>query len=749
MYIIVSSLVAGLLAAHVLWSVWPPVAGTGLAVAAGLLLLRRPRSACCLLAFVTGICITAATISSYLQSRIGPELRGATVMVEGRIGELPRHSARSVRFLLLVDHASTGMPRRILVTWFSPELPPRAGEYWRLPLRLQPPAAARNPTADGLDLERWYSAHRIQALAQVHDHGAALRLEPGRGLQAVRERVSARLQHLISDERAAGMAAALLVGDRRLLTSEQWRMLLDTGTNHLVAISGLHISLAAGGVWLLAAWGWAAASPWCNRIPSRLAGAAPALVVATGYAALAGFALPTQRALLMLVVFTAAICSRRNVDPFLVLLLAALLVLLRDPLAPLQAGFWLSFLAVGVLLAIAAGVVGGFARGWRGWTYAQVALFAGLAPITAVVFGHVPIISPIANSIAVPAVGLMIVPLLLSSLPLLVIWKAAGEFLIGWAGWMLLTLDQVLAWLDGMAPVLRQNNTAPPWLGALLFVLVLCWLRGMAGRMMLVPVLALSLTVFGWRPATPQSGEARIIVYDAGYGHATLVRTRNHSLLVDTGPRGFSSTLHRSLLGQGATPLGRLLVSRDRAGHHANGHRWPAAGSAYGHRAGRPCGDAGAWEWDAVRFVAVPLANSGNCIVLVRAADQTLVIATGVEHAAQWAALRGEVARGAVLVAAGHGHRDLLPPPWLRPATVIIPVDSGRRYGLPHQETAEELARTNARVYATGCHGAVEVHLGTDREPAAMREQSAWWDGSQPFGRNGKSYIIPSVCEQR
>ena len=741
---VVAGLLAGLLALHATWPFHAPLAAVVLLAGLLCLALRRRLAAAVCIAFVMGAAITAGGVAHYLDARWSPAVGDLEVVVEGRIAGLPTAGGRSVRFPLRVNSPGWSGPRQVRVSWFAPADMPQAGERWRLQLRLRAVSAPRNPGA--FDLERWYAAERVHAVAQVTDGSAAERLEGPAGLHALRATLSERVRGVVADERAGAMAVALLVGDRRFLGGGQWQALLDTGTNHLVAISGLHVSLAAGGAWWVCIVLWRTLSPWCHRVPARLAGAVPALAAAAGYSALAGFALPTQRALLMLTVAILALCSRRTADPPLILLLAAIAVLLRDPLAPLHAGFWLSFLAVAALVAVASGRMHRPEPGWRTWMLAQAALFLSLAPVTAAAFGHIPLISPLANAFAVPVVGLLAVPLLLISLPMRVVMDTPADFVIGWAGWILSLLDAGLAWLAAVAPVIRQPVPPPMWLGVGTLVLAILYLRG-AGRQVLLPLGFCAAVVALWQPGSPPPGQARVHVLDAGYGHATYVRTRSHVLLVDTGPASFRRGLRRAMAADGRDKPDRVVITRDRAGHHANLVDWWGSGKQFGVTTGRSCDEAGIWERDGVTFLVREL-PAGNCLVQVAAGGDVLIVATGVAGIRDWEAIRSLESAGAVVVLPGHGHRDLGPPSWFDPAVAVIPADAHRRHGLPHAELLQHLAARGIPTYLTGCHGAVQIDLGAGERPRAARERRRWWNAAEPFGRDGNSYIISDVCKE-
>ncbi len=215
------------------------------------------------------------------------------------------------------------------------------------------------------------------------------------------------LRHMNSQ----ALLPALLVGDRQYLLPEHWAVLSRTGTSHLMAISGLHVGMVWGALFLLFKRFNRTAAPWV------------AWVGALGYSLLAGFSLPTQRAFLMLTVATWAMVSRRLIRPFDGWLLAMLAVLLWDTASALSISFWLSFMAVAFLLFIGVGRLredalqkGRSLSKWSLWVKCQLAITLGLAPLVGFAFDQVSWIAPLVNLLAVPVVTLLLLPLLLLAL---------------------------------------------------------------------------------------------------------------------------------------------------------------------------------------------------------------------------------------------------------------------------------------------------------------------------------------------
>ncbi|MCH8504761.1 MAG: ComEC family competence protein, partial [Ectothiorhodospiraceae bacterium] len=544
------------------------------------------------------------------------EEQGREVRVVARVADLPTHLEQGARLTLVLEQAPEDLaPQRVQLNWHGRGEMPAAGERWELTLRLRRPSGSWNP--GGFDGERWALTQRIHARASVAGGLEPRRLSPPRGIHAWRSSLSDAMAEAIPQPGARALAVALVVGDRQYLSDRQWHSLLATGTNHLVAISGLHVSLLAGAVWLLVGASWRCLPLLVRYYPAPLAGAWPALAAAIGYAMLAGFSLPTQRAVLMFGVLALALLTRRSLHSGHCLLAAVTLMLIHDPLAPASPTFWLSSLAVAALIVAA--------LRWQhapvsGWLRAQLALLVILAPVTAYWFGQIAWAAPLANAVAVPLVGALVVPVLLAGAVSLPVWPPLAAFFWQWGGWMLLSLDAFTAWLGSLVELHRTTEALPWWLalaamaGATLLILA----SRFPGRLLVLPLLAPLLLASD--RGIPR-GQAEVVLYDVGHGHAMQIRTRDHQLWLDAGPAGRSP----GIPGQGASLS--LAYSRDRAGHRGGFDMRSLAATPL-------CDLPSDGEWDGVRFRVLALAPSasGGCGLLVTAGEDPLLALQGLER---------------------------------------------------------------------------------------------------------------------
>ncbi len=735
------ALALGLLALRFLPAL--PPAGMLLALALVALMLL-PFRTYPLAFFLFGLCWACVSAQWALDDRLRPPLDGQTRWLEGRVSGLPQQTDSGVRFELSDSRSRNArLPVRIRLYWHGGP-PVRSGERWRLAVTLKRPSGLLN--FHGVDHEAWLLAQRIGATGSVKD---GERLAPARN--AWRDAVRQRLTAVDAQGREAGLAA-LVLGDGSGLTVDDWRVLQDTGTVHLLVISGQHIGLLAGLIYALVAalarygcwprtWPWL---PWACGL---------AFTAALGYGLLAGFGVPVQRACVMVGLVLLWRLRFRHLGIWWPLLLAFNGVLILEPLASLQPGFWLSFAAVAVLGLTFGGRLGRWSA-WQAWTRPQWLIAIGLFPVLLVLGLPISLSAPLANLFAVPWISLVVLPLALLGTALLAV-PFVGAGLLWLAGGALDGLFNALALLAGQLPAwIPAEVPMGYWLVSLVGAVLLLLPKGVPFRLLGWPMLLLA--VFPPREPVPH-GQVDVLQLDVGQGLALILRTRHHTLLYDAGPRSGAVDLGArvvlpSLKRLGVDALDMMLLSHADA-DHAGGAAAVARGLSIKRVVGgeteglpalldtQPCISGEQWAWDGVSFELWqwPDAVDGNpksCVLHVQANGERLLLTGDIDRAAEQAFLASTLAVPTDwLQAPHHGSRSSSSWPFLQrlaPKSVLISRGRGNAFGHPHPQVVERYQALGAQVYDSAEQGAVRLRLGAFAPPIVARSQRRFWREALP-----------------
>jgi competence protein ComEC len=693
-----------------------------------------------------------------LSAALPAGLEGRDLQVQGVVATVPAAREWGRRFELQIESLSwEGEPRagphRVRLSWYRPPPELGVGQRWSLTVRLKRPHGFHNP--GGFDYEGWLFQRGIQATGYVRERGdnRLLGQARGYGLQRLREHLAAHIDGAAAGYAHAGIVTALAVGLRDRLTQEEWGVLRATGTAHLMAISGLHIGLVAGLAFFIGRRLWSLSATAVLRVPAPVVGAWTAILVATLYAALAGFSVPTQRALVMVVALLGAMLLRRHTSPRHTLSLALLVILILEPLSALSAGFWLSFGAVAAILLGMSGRLLTQGPWWR-WGRVHWVVAVGLFPLMAAFFGENPLLAPLANLVAVPLVGLVVVPLALGGTLLSLVWAPLGQWLLRGAAIGLGHLWPFLEVLAHTPLVHRTSWTGSPWsLGAAgLGVFLLLLPRGLPGRWL--GLIWLAPMVFAAHPRPPP-GEAWLTLLDVGQGLAAVVRTEGHVLVYDTGPR-FSerfdtgrAVIEPFLRRQGIGHLDTLIVSHG-DNDHAGGAdsllaRMPVGAvlSSVPERwsQGRPCRRGQSWDWDGVSFQILYPGDSGqgkdndrSCVLKVVSRSDSFLLPGDVEAdvEAELVSRYGRALAADVLVVPHHGSRTSSSGDFLdtvRPRVALFPVGYRNRFGFPAREVLARYRLRAIETHDTARGGALQVRVpeGKLEIRSHRREHRRFW----------------------
>ncbi|QEA12042.1 DNA internalization-related competence protein ComEC/Rec2 [Comamonas flocculans] len=730
-----------------------------------------------LLAF--GVC--GARSVAFSAQALADELEGVDLRLTGVVAAMPqRTDSGDVRFRLALESGEregqpVALPALIELTWYAsnhgrdarPVPALHAGERWRLFARLKAPHGTLNP--HGFDVELWMWQQGVQASGYVRTSerldarlGAPERLAatwqfPVEQLrQRVRDRITGYLTQGVQDParlRAAGVVAALVTGDQRAIERSDWDLFRVTGVAHLMSISGLHITMFAWLAGLLVGMLWRRSAWLCLRYPAPSAALLGGVGLAGAYALFSGWGVPAERTLLMLASVALLRLSGREWPWPQVWLLACAVVLAFDPWAMLQPGFWLSFVAVGVLFATDMRAVDACRTSARArfslMLREQAVVTVALAPLTLALFGQVSVVALVANLLAIPWVTVVVTPLAMLGVVLAPAWQLAA--------WCVQLLSLWLTWLAGWPLAQLTLAQAPLWagaaavLGAIVLVLRLPWPLRLLG-------LPLMLPAFWWQPLRPAPGQFEVLAVDVGQGQAVLVRTAGHSLLYDAGPRyGALSDAGQRVLVPLLQALGerpdRVLLSHSDSDHVGGAApvlahlpraqvlgSIPADHPLQALRAIAPCAAGQQWRRDGVRFVMLhPPAgdetpargksstNARSCVLRIEAqGGASAVLAGDIERAQELALVHAAAPLAAdLLLVPHHGSKTSSSAAFLdavQPALALVQAGYRNRFGHPAAQVVQRYRERGITLVASPRCGAArwssadgELHCERER----------------------------------
>ncbi|RDE24282.1 DNA internalization-related competence protein ComEC/Rec2 [Motiliproteus coralliicola] len=704
-----------------------------------------------------GLICGLGAASWWQQHQLPSHWQGVDLQAQGTVIGLVQHQGGRCRFdfqLARIQHPGEQRqhaitPRRLRLSWYNCSTTPTAGERWALTVRLKRLHGYSNPA--GFDYPLYLIGRGIDATGYVRDADAR-RLGQAAWLGRVdrlRQRLVDQILAVPLPEPAPALLSALLLGDRRGLDDPAWALLRETGTAHLVVVSGLHIGmLAAVGFGFITFIGrWFPHYPYQSR---RTWAALTAIILSGVYAMLAGFTLPTQRAWVMVCAWMLSLIWLRQIGPWHRLLLAAVVVQLLEPLALRQSSFWLSFGACAVLIWLGYGRLRPLPW-WRQALQAQWAVSIGLLPWLLFYFQQGALQAPLINLVAVPLVMLLL-PLALAGLLLAWLWPTAPGLLqlcgwlleLGWYGlsearqwlapWPL--AGPISVWVVALALVgsalLLQPLNRIRWLG------LVCWL----------PLL--------FPPADqPEPGALKITMIDVGQGLSMLLQTHQHRLLYDTGPRyrsGFSAAeaaIIPYLYSRGIRQLDRLIISHqdsDHAGGQALikqrlqiGQTWSGEPRDPGES---PCRAGSSWYWDGVEFeVLYPfvetvldqqVSNNRSCVLRVSTPAVQILLTGDIDHQVEQQLIEryADRLRSSELLIAHHGSGSSTSSAFIQavnPQRGWISSGWRNRFGHPHPQVIERLSAAGVELFNTAEDGAVTLQLGADGEVRLERNRQANW----------------------
>ena len=765
---------AGVSAIQVLPDLNQPVFSAGwlhqLFLILSLILFYRRPSWRILMAFFIGFLWSLIVAQAYLNHRLPEHLIGQDILIKGQISGLVDYSSKSMRFNFDViefvsandqpiNISASTLPKRLRLSWYYPQGEIHSGEQWRFNVRLKPPHGMQNP--GGFDYEKWLYQQGVHATGYIRKNQLNRRIaSAGSGVDTVREQILSTLSQL-PDKTYQGLLQALTIGHKSAITQAQWQVLRRTGTSHLMAISGLHVGLVAGLVFVLVR----------RLVPTVILKSTSApqiaalfsLLVAGIYALLAGFSVPTQRAFVMLMVFMFALIFKRPAFSLNTLSLALIAVLAINPVSVLSVGFWLSFVAVLIITLVSSARVlesQTKVRMWLQGIRVQWLIALGMLPLSILLFQQGSLISPIANMLVIPLVGMIIVPLALLASVLSVFSVDIGVALFSLVNVIFSWVWMLLEWLSYL-PAASWQRSSIPILPAIIGVTGGMFLLMPRGFPLRYSGVILLLPLFLYSPPKPEQGAFSVQVLDVGQGLSVVIQTRNSTLLYDTGSK-FSEDFD---LGQrvivpylqyiGVDTLNRLVIS-----HGDNDHAGGADSvlqlvdvqmlfsepQVYEERFqneknSQICKAGQKWQWNGVNFAFLhpefvaptnryKASNNRSCVLKVWNDRYSLLIPGDIERKAELQLLKSQAnfLEVDVLLVPHHGSNTSSTLGWLqqvKPQLGIVSAGYKNRFGHPTTNVLNRYQAQNIKVLNTADSGMILLNFPavSTKRPIEVRQQ--------------------------
>ena len=714
-----------------------------------------------LLALVAGFCWSHAYALLTVPPPVPGQLPTMRLVLSGQVVSLIERKDRLARFVFAASTIE-GLGDtiegdwRIRLSWQdAPDLHP--GDAWRFAVRVRAAHGYASPGA--WDYEGWLYWQGIRYSGYVSADGPAQALDrsPCCFLQRWRDAISVVIDRSPVSAFSRGVVRAISIGDTSGLDGDVRTLFRATGTSHLMAISGLHIGLIAS-LGLVGFSGlWRCLPTLCGRIPARVVGAGAGLLLAFGYALMAGMGLPTQRAVIMLSLLALGLLLRREGNSLNALAVAALAVLCWHPPSIIAAGFWLSF---GAVLIILAALRHAASRPW--WMQAlvvQLALGVALLPILMFFDLPVSVVSPLVNLVLVPLFGFVVVPAGLAIALVAGISADAASWLLAQLAVLLDAIHDVLAWI-----VAQPMPGLPALQGSLFASLAIA----LAAVLLLSPPgvplrgIALPLLAVLWLPRQPDVAEQDFHLYllDVGQGLSTVILTRHHTLIFDSGPEfssGFSAAqavVVPFLMTHGRQRIDRLVLS-----HGDNDHAGGVAQllstldvvrvvSGEPRRVGHgalSCIAGERWQWDGVHFEFlhpdaehVFSGNDASCVLRVSNAAGSVLLTGDIEQRVERQLIDNPGLSSDIVVAPHHGSRSSSAETFVaatQPRYVLYSAGWANRYGFPATEVQARWSAAGAQAISTATSGTISF-VFSDRDgllvPGLHRRvhRRFWWHDS-------------------
>ena len=620
----------------------------------------------------------------------------------------------------------------------------QSGQHWRLQATLKQPVNLANP--GGFDYVRYLSARHIRWVGNVRSTS----FEPIKNqtnhypLITLREHLGNILAEMDSNEETLGIFQALTIGLTQHINKAEWDLFRQTGTTHLIDISGEHITLISGLAFWLFKWLWKQMGSLCLRCPAPKVASVGALFVAFAYALISGFAVPTQRSLITcFFLLSRNLCSQRF-SIWQAWRYALFVVLLFEPHSVLMLGFYFSFIAVAILILINQRMQ---YTGIRKIMTMQLACLFGLMPLSLYWFSYGSVNGFVANLLAIPWVSFLIVPLAL------IITFLSPWIVIPWSvaalKWSISSLLIYLKFIDSFA-MYNINFTFTEALSPLVLMAAMS-LFTFLPLFRLFPATAVLMIacLFPSYEKVP-AGDARMDVLDVGQGLAIVIRTTNHVVVYDTGMKFYQGgdmgklAMIPYLKSLGLNALDKIIISHPDLDHRGGlesleqeykiGELIVDDPAFY--KRGISCHNHPSWRWDGVSFRFFPISthlkskNNHSCILQIANNAGQILLTGDIETLAEQYLVTsyGNKLASTIMVIPHHGSKTSSSRSFIEqvaPRYALVSYGFDNRYHFPHQQAMLTYQQHQIPIFNTQDCGMIRVNLQRENvTPQCYRKAS-------------------------
>ncbi len=683
----------------------------------------------------------------YLQEKsfFPSQLEGKNIVINGRIEGVPAYNEEYQKFQFYVEKPN--WKGKISLFWYQHKkhflLKP--GQEWCLTVKLKKPHGYRN--LGGFDYDAWLFEQNIRAKGYVVNGARNILLASSsqnnpinNWINQVRQNIGEKWESFSSEWPLLGVLLAFTVGLTSDITPEQWQVFTNTGTIHLISISGFHINLIAGMAYMLVNFFWRRIPLFCERFPAQRAAAIGAILAGIFYSLLAGNSIPTQRSLIMLTIFMGGLLLQRQTHLWSSFCWSIFIIVLLDPFAPLNLSFWLTYSAVAIILyALIDKPIK--KSSFKSSLKLQIQIFLGLVPFSLFWFSQVSVSSLWANLVAIPVTGFLVLPLALSAIFLAFIYFPWAIWLMKISHWFLEELFLYLQWISQHYPFIFVWCLNKIWMLCLgvLGVLLLLAPKGWPGRWL---GLLFWLPLFFPLKNIISYGEANFTLLDVGQGLASVIQTKNHILIFDTGPKmneNFDTgkaVVLPYLRNQHIQRIDALVISHKDLDHSGGLHSilknivvnkvWLNDPRVL--KRGKLCKPNISWKWDGVTFKFLTRGldkfnntNDTSCVLKISNEHHSILLPGDLEARSEkvLAYEYGNALKTDLLVAAHHGSKTSSSLKWLsmtKPKYVLFATGYLNRYHFPNPSIVTRYEQIDAQHWSTADCGMIQWKLLTEEE---------------------------------